>query len=340
MTAHSKRRCVRLKVQPSSISLGYFEEALPPPSFDEVIVEIRASSLNYHDYLVMTGVIPVADGRVPLSDGAGTVIAVGPAVKGLAPGDKVMGVFFPDWTGGEPTPDALANIAGDSVDGFAADYVAMPEQCFTRIPEGLSFKEAATIPCAGVTAWTALTGDGGLQPGSVVVVQGTGGVAIWTLQLAKSMGAKVIALTSSQKKSATLTSLGADLVIDYTSEPEWSSAVMEFTGGRGADLVVEVVGGAGFGQSIAACRMGGRIAAIGFLSDTIAPVAIPDLLLRHIRISGRAVGSREDQENLVKYINEKSINPIVGKSFHMEKLSDAFKEFEIKENVGKISIIN
>lgn len=303
MMAQSKRTCVRLKGQPSSLSLTMCEEELPPPSADDVIVRIRASSLNYHDYLVITGGIPVTDGRIPLSDGAGTVIAVGPAVKDLAVGDDVIGTFFADWTGGQPTPDALADILGDSVDGFAADYVSMPERCFTRMPEGLDFSQAATIPCAGVTAWTALTGDGGLQPGNVVVVQGTGGVAVWTLQLAKAMGARVIALTSSQEKSARLTSLGADLVIDYIAQPAWSSTVMEFTGGIGADLIVEVVGGASLGQSIAACRMGGRVAAIGFLADTIAPVAIPDLLLRHIRISGRAVGSHADQKDLVEYIS-------------------------------------
>ncbi len=339
MIAQLQRRGVQLKGQPSSLSLASFEEGVPPSSFDEVIVEIHASSLNYHDYLVMTGAIPVADGRIPLSDGAGTVIAAGPAVEGFAAGDKVIGTFFSDWTCGQPTPDALAKIAGDSVDGFAADYVTMPERCFTRMPEGLDFAEAATIPCAGVTAWTALTGDGGLQSGSVVVVQGTGGVAIWTLQLAKSMGAKVIALTSSQEKSTRLTSLGADLVIDYTSEPDWSSAVMEFTGGIGADLIVEVVGGVSLGQSIAACRMGGRIAAIGFLADTIAPVAIPDLLLRHIRISGRAVGSHADQKNLVEYINKKSIKPFVGKSFDLNELKKAFEALESKKVFGKIAII-
>ncbi|MFA7585768.1 MAG: NAD(P)-dependent alcohol dehydrogenase [Novosphingobium sp.] len=340
MVARPQRRGVRLKVQPSSISLQSFEEVLPAPLPDEVVVEVRASSLNYHDYLVLTGAIPVADGRIPLSDGAGTVVAAGSAVKEFALGDNVLGIFFPDWVRGKPTPETLVNIAGDSVDGFAASHVVMPERRFTPMPEGLGFMEAATIPCAGVTAWTALTGDGGIEPGDVVVIQGSGGVAIWTLQLAKSMGARVIALTSSREKSATLASLGADLTIDYKSQPDWALPVIEFTGGAGADLIVDVVGGAGFSQSIAACRMGGRIAAIGFLADTIAPVAIPDLLLRHIRISGRAVGSREDQENLVKYISGKSINPVVGKSFYMEKLSDAFKEFERNETVGKISIVN
>lgn len=338
MMEQLQRKGVRLRVDASAISFVPFDEVLPPPSSDEVIAQIRASSLNYHDYLVLTGAIPVADGRIPLSDGAGIVVAVGSSVKDFAPGDNVLGTFFPDWPGGKPTPGALASITGDSVDGFAANYVTMPRRCFTSMPEGLSFAQAATIPCAGVTAWTALTSDGGLHPGDVVVVQGTGGVAIWTLQLAKSMGAKVIALTSSKEKSATLVSLGADLVIDYISEPDWPAAVMEFTAGAGADLIVEVVGGSNFSQSVTACRMGGRIAAIGFLADTIAPIAIPDLLLRHIRISGRAVGSHASQKDLVEYIDKKSIKPFVGKSFDLTELKNAFEALESRKTFGKIAI--
>lgn len=333
---HEKSKCVRLKVGPSSISVQFFEEALPHPSSNEVIVRIHASSLNYHDYLVMTGAIPVADGRIPLSDGAGTVVAVGSGVEGLAPGDRVIGTFFPNWFGGQPTPDAVADIAGDTVDGFAADYVVMSARSFTPLPAGLSFSEAAIIPCAGVTAWTALTRDGGVAAGAVVVVQGTGGVAIWALQLAKSMGARVIALTSSREKCATLQSLGADLIIDYTAEPDWPSAVMEFTDGTGADLIVEVVGGANIAQSIAACRMGGRIAAIGFLADAIAPVFIPGLLLRHIKISGRAVGSHADQKSLIDYIDNNSIHPFVGNVFTLNEIEKAFDELKQKKVCGKI----
>jgi NADPH:quinone reductase-like Zn-dependent oxidoreductase len=340
MTSELTRRVVRLQMPPSPASLQFSEEKLPQLSPDDVLVRVRASSLNYHDYLVLIGAIAVADGRIPLSDGAGTVVATGPNVKRFVPGDSVLGTFFPDWCDGRPVPEALSRITGDSVDGFAADYVVMPERCLTRMPRGLSFSEAATLPCAGVTAWTAITGDGGLNPGSVVLVQGTGGVSIWALQLAKAMGAKVVALTSSNEKSKTLRSLGADLILDYTADKDWVPSVMDFTRGQGVDLVIEVVGGANLARSISACRMGGRIAAIGFLADTSAQLDIPDLLLRHISISGRAVGSHADQNDLVSYVEEKGIKPFIGGEFDIGSISKAFDAFLSSDVFGKIIVMN
>ena len=331
-------RVVRLQGSPPSISLQLAEERLPQLSPEDVLVRVHASSLNYHDYLVFTGAISVADGRIPWSDGAGTVVAAGSDVKDLAPGDNVLGTFFPNWRAGKPVPEALSRITGDSVDGFAADYVAMPEWYFTRMPRGLSFNEAATLPCAGVTAWTALTEDGGLEPGSIVLIQGTGGVSIWALQLAKSMGAKVVALTSSEEKSIALRSLGADLVLDYEADKDWVSSVMEFTEGCGVDLVIEVVGGANLARSISACRMDGRIAAIGFLADISAHLEIPDLLLRHIRISGRAVGSHADQNALVEYIEDKEIIPFIGCVFNLDNIDDIIDIYKNRKSLGKIII--
>lgn len=334
------RRVARLRGLPGAMSLTMATEPVPKLGQDEVLVEIRANSLNYHDHMVLSGMIAVADGRIPLSDGAGTVIAAGPAVQTLVPGDPVIGTFFVDWEDGRPNPDSVGRITGDSFDGFAADYVVMPERCFTRMPAGLSFAEAATISCSGVTVWAAIAAAGGLTADSVVVVQGTGGVALWGLLLAKSFDAKAVALTSSQRKADALRLLGADLTVDYAANPSWADSVREFTNGRGADLIFEVTGGASVGQSIASCRMGGHIAALGFRDELGTVISVPELLLNHITIAGLAVGSHRAQRELVDHIERTGLKPHVGRTFPSEAIAEAFEAFLERDNIGKVVLEN
>src|SRR5438477_2759395 len=246
--------------QPAALEqlrLATAEPRRPGPG--EVLVRVHASSLNYHDYVVVTGGIPTPDGRVPMSDGAGEVVEVGPpAPDGPAPftaGSRVMSTFFPRWPDGGPSKDRTDGVPGDNVDGFASEYVTVPSSWLTQQPQGYEHAQAATLPCAALTAWRALMVDGPLCPGEVVVVQGTGGVSIFALQFAKAAGATVIATSSSDEKLERLKQLGADHVVNYLRQPQWAKAVAEVTGGQGADHVVEIGGPQTLAQSLRACRV-------------------------------------------------------------------------------------
>lgn len=337
MAAAINRRVVRVGGDAALSQLEPHRERLPDPAPDELQVRVRASSLNYHDYMVATGLIAVDADRVPLSDGAGEVVAVGSDVRGVAVGDQVLGTFFPHWAEGRPTPERTVAITGDSVNGFASDHVVMPAAWFTPMPGSLSYEEAATLPCAGVTAWCALQA-GRISEGGTVVIQGSGSVSILALQLASSLGIRTVALTTSKDKRHRFEAIGADYVIDTRKTPDWSNVVRELTDGQGADLVIDVAGGQGFSESIAACRAGGRIATIGFLAGMIAHVNIPDLLLRHIEIGGLAVGSHADQRALVDHINRTEIRPTVDSNFSLDELEAAFLYQQSGRQFGKIVV--
>lgn len=217
--------------------------AAAAPGAGQIQVRIHASSLNYHDLGVVSRPGAAADGRIPMADGAGVVTAVGAGVTEFAVGDAVVSTFFPQWLAGRNVPTDFQLVPGDGVDGFARESITLPATSFTHAPKGWSHAEASTLTTAGLTAWRALVVDGGIQAGDTVLVLGTGGVSIFALQMAKSMGAKVIATTSSAAKAERLQALGADVVINYKDTPEWGDAVLAATGGRGADIVVEVGGG-------------------------------------------------------------------------------------------------
>src|SRR6185503_11843539 len=244
----------------------------PSPKAGEITVRLHASSLNYHDYVVAIGQLKTADNRIPMSDGAGEVTAVGDGVTEFAVGDHVMGMFYPDWLLGDATPDTTRRIPGDTIDGFAREYVTVPAQAFTKTPPGYSHAEAATLPCAALTAWRGLVVAGGVKPGDTVLVQGTGGVSIFALQFAKMAGATVYATSSSNEKLERLRALGADHLVNYKSEPKWGKKIKEMTGGRGVDHVIEVGGPGTLNQSMWASRMGGHIALIGVLTGIAGDV--------------------------------------------------------------------
>ena len=225
------------------------DRADPKPAVGEILVRIHASSLNYHDFVVVMGGIPTDDGRIPMSDGAGEVVAVGEGVTKFKPGDKVVSLFFPNWQAGEIEAAGFASVPGDGADGFGAELVAAPETSFTRMPEGYSYQEAATLPCAALTAWRALMVEAKVKPGDWVLTQGTGGVSIFALQFAKAAGCRVISTSSSDEKLQRVKELGADHVINYKDTPDWGKAAKALTGGRGVDEVVEIGGPGTLAQS-------------------------------------------------------------------------------------------
>ena len=268
-------KLVRLRAPGGLDRLDLVEEDPPQPGPGDVMVRIRACSLNMRDDFAVQGKTPLADGRVPLSDGAGEVIAVGGDVDTIKPGDSVVSVFYPWWLDGDMTPATRRDIPGESFDGLASEYVCMPAHAFTKAPAGYTHAQAAALTCTGVTAWRGLVVCGKVKPGDTVLVLGTGSVSLFALQFAKAAGARVIATSSDEEKLERLSRLGADAVINYNSVPDWGRKARELTDGRGVDHVIEVGGPATLAQSIAACRTGGHIALIGVLTGFAADVSIP-----------------------------------------------------------------
>ncbi|MFM6852717.1 MAG: zinc-dependent alcohol dehydrogenase family protein [Sphingopyxis sp.] len=310
----------------------------PPPGPGEIRVAMRASSLNYHDYAVVTGMIPCAADRIPLSDGAGHVVAVGAGVADYAVGDSVVSTFFPHWLDGTPPISAFTQVPGDGIDGYARQCVTAPAQWFTPVPRGYSPAQAATLTCAGLTAWRALVVDGQIKAGSTVLIQGTGGVSIFALQFAKAMGATVIATSSSDAKLDRLAAMGADHLINYTKTPAWGPAALALTGGRGVDHVVEVGGSGTLDQSMIAARIGGHIAMIGVLAGFAGPVTTAILMSRQLRVQGLTVGSRQHQLDMIAAINATGILPVIDRHFPLDQLADAFRHQESGAHFGKIVI--
>jgi NADPH:quinone reductase-like Zn-dependent oxidoreductase len=310
----------------------------PQPKSNEILIKISASSLNYHDLLVALGLIPSEDGRVPLSDAAGEIVEIGSDVKDWKVGDHVMSLCFPNWQSGAPKYELLSFI-GDHEDGYASEYIAIQETAVTKMPSYMNFAQAATLPCAGLTAWRALVDDGHLKAGETVLVQGTGGVSIFALQLAKSMGAKVIATSSTEEKLKKLKELGADELINYKETPEWGKKVLSLTNNEGVDHVIEVGGGETFGESVRASKLGGHIALIGVLSGPNASeIVLPRIFLKQIRVSGISMANKESQIALIEYLEKTNIKPVISDVFDLADLAKAFQHQIDNKHFGKISI--
>ena len=310
----------------------------PDLQSNEVLMKISASSLNYHDLMVALGLIPTEDKRIPLSDGAGEIIEIGDEVTNWKVSDKVMSVCFPNWIDGPPKFELLSFI-GDNEDGYATEVIAIKESAITKIPENLNFAEAATLPCAGLTAWRALVDEGNLKANETVLVQGTGGVSIFALQLAKCMGAKVIATSSSEEKLSKLKDLGADELINYKENPEWGKEVLKLTNNEGVDHVIEVGGGGTFGESVRAAKLGGHIALIGVLSGpAVSEIILPRIFLKQVRLSGIAMANQQSQLAMIKFIEKNNIKPIISDTFDLADLSKAFQHQIDNKHFGKISI--
>ncbi|ACK51913.1 Alcohol dehydrogenase zinc-binding domain protein [Methylocella silvestris BL2] len=318
------------------VVVGATEAAAPKSG--EITVKLHACSLNYHDYVVVSGVWGPSERRIPMADGAGEVSAVGPDVTEFAVGDHVVSTFFPTWLEDEPIVDSFATVPGDGVDGYAREIVTLPATAFTHAPKGYSHVEAATLTTAGLTAWRALFVDDSLKPGDVVLVQGTGGVSIFALQFAKLAGARVIATSSSDEKLERLKAMGADHVINYKTDSAWGETARRLTGGRGVDHVVEVGGPLTLEQSMTAARVGGHISVIGILTGVAGEIPLLPALVRQLRLQGLIVGSRKHQIEMIRAIDAAGMKPIIDKSFALEEIVAAFRHQESNRHFGKICL--
>jgi NADPH:quinone reductase-like Zn-dependent oxidoreductase len=333
-------KAIRVR-HPASIDTLVFEQVpdAPPPGPGEIKVQIRAASLNFRDALVVKGFFPAEDGRIPLSDAAGEVLEVGEGVREFAPGDAVVSTFHPYWQDGDIDRARLNNSPGGPAEGYACELATRPVSHFTRAPTGLSHLEAATLPCAGVTAWRAVVTDGRVKPGATVLVLGTGGVSLSALQFAKAAGARVVATSSSPDKLARLNELGADHVIDYSRNAKWGEEVLALTGGRGVDHVIEVGGPHTMPQSLVAVRSGGHVAVIGavggFEIDTI-PFAI--VQAKRLRLQGVTVGSRRDQNDMIRAIEQLALRPVIDRTYPLAETAEAFRRLESGAHVGKVCV--
>jgi len=321
-------------------NLGVVECDRPQPGIREVLVKFHAASLNYRDLMFAKGIYnPKAKlPAIPFSDGAGEVAAVGEGVTRWKPGDRVAPSFMQGWIEGEPSAEKRRTAlgAGDR-DGVLREYGAFHEEGLVRIPEHLSFEEAATLPCAGVTAWNALVPVGNLKAGDTVLTLGTGGVSIFALQFAKMHGARVIVTSSSDEKLARARALGADETINYQTTPDWDKEVLRLTDGIGADQVIELGGAGTVAKSVNAVRVGGTVAMIGVLTAGHAfnPAS---LLMKSVRLQGVFVGSRRMFEDMNRAIAVNSLKPVIERTFPFEDARAALNYMESARHFGKIVI--
>lgn len=308
------------------------------PKAGEIRVRVHASSLNFHDFAVANGSIPTADGRVLMSDGAGEVVEVGAGVREFAVGDHVVSTFFPNWEDGPITAAKRDGTPGDRGEGMAAEYVTAPVNAFTRAPAGYSHAQAATLPCAALTAWRALMIEARIKPGDTVLTMGTGGVSVFALQFARAAGARVIATSSSDAKIERLRALGADATVNYAQDPDWGKTVRKLTDGRGVDAVVEIGGPDTLGQSIAACRMGGHISLIGVLTGVAGKVPTAAFFYSNLTMAGITVGSRAAQQDMIRAIETTGIEPVMDRAFALDELAEAFRHQASGQHFGKIGV--
>lgn len=328
--------------KPGLVALTLTERPEPTPGPRQVLLKMRAASLNYRDLLVVKGSYgssakpptPI----IPLSDGVGEVVALGAGVSRVKIGDRVAGAFMPGWVAGEFTKQkADSALGGGSVDGVLAEYVVLHEEAVVSAPSHLTDAEAATLPCAAVTAWHSLFVGGDLKPGETVLLLGTGGVSLFALQFAKNAGARVILTSSSDEKLKRARELGADETVNYQTTSDWDTRVLELTGGRGVDYVVEVGGAATLNKSLEAVRWGGQISLVGVLTGFAAEVNT-GTILRNIRVQGVYVGSREMFEGMNQAIVQSSLRPVVDRVFPFAQAREAFDYLESGRHFGKVAI--
>jgi NADPH:quinone reductase-like Zn-dependent oxidoreductase len=317
-------------------NLKLVERDWPKPGPGQVVVRLAAASINYRDLATVTMMAPPRP-LIPLSDGAGLVEAVGEGVTRVKVGDLVMPGFFPNWMAGRPTPQRLAALGG-ALDGVACEAIALTAEGVTKAPAGWDAVEAATLPCAAVTAWRGLMVEGKLTAGETVLVQGTGGVSIFALQFAKLAGARVIITSSSDEKLERAKAMGADATINYRQTPDWAAAAREITGGRGVDHVVEVGGADTFQQSIRACALGGCIAVIGVLSGFVKDLNVAAIFGGNLHINGITVGSRENVEQMINAIEVAKLKPVIDRRFPLEQLPEALALMQSGGHFGKVVI--
>ena len=321
----------------TGLSLSEAPAAEPGPG--RVVVRVRAASLNYRDLIIARDPKRGTAGQVPLSDGAGEVTAIGPGVTRIAVGDRVAGCFFQDWVAGPFRMESHRQDLGGTIDGVLAESADLSAEGVARIPDSLSFEEAACLPCAGVTAWSALVSRGQLHPGETVLVLGTGGVSVFALQFAAAAGCRVIVTSKSDAKLARAKQLGAADAINYVTTPDWDKEVLRLTGGRGADHVVETGGGGTLGRSVQCVAPGGHVALLGVLTGFGPPTdSIFPLVVRNATLSGIYVGSRADFEAMNRHLKVGGIRPVIDRAFAFDQAPAAFEYLERGEHFGKVVV--
>ncbi len=315
---------------------------LPTPTCGDgmVLIRVHAASLNYRDLLMVRGHYDprLKMPRIPLSDGAGEVVAVGAGVTRFKSGDRVIGLFLQNWQDGGPSREKSRGALGGDIDGVLADYIVLPEHGVVHFPAHLSYEEAATLPCAALTAWNALFHVASTKPGDTVVIQGTGGVSIFALQFAKLAGARVLGTSSSDEKLERARTLGLDEGLNYKSNPEWSSWVKKQTSGEGADVIVEVGGAGTLKESMKAVCVGGTIAQIGVLTSSNESFEVTSVLMRQLRLIGVYVGSGAMMQAMARAMELSKMKPIVGKVFPMLETIEAYRYLEQGRHFGKVII--
>jgi NADPH:quinone reductase-like Zn-dependent oxidoreductase len=333
-------KCYEIQGPNGVDGLALVDKPVPKPGAGEVLVRLKAATLNYRDLLTIKGgygsrqKFPL----VPVSDGAGVIETIGADVRGFATGDRVIGSFFQSWIGGEPSEAKMSAALGGSVDGVLTEYQVFPARALVKTPEHLSDIEAAALPCAGLTAWSAVVKLGSVKPGQIVLVQGTGGVSLFALQFAKMCGARVIATSSNDAKIDRLKQLGADLTLNYRSTPDWGKKAREWSR-HGVDLVVEVGGVGTLNESIRATRIGGTIAFIGVLAGSPASeLRLPLMVMQQQRLQGVTVGSVEDLQAMVDGITVNRMKPVIDKTFAFDQAREAFAHMASGAHFGKVAI--
>lgn len=311
------------------------------PGPGQVLLRNLATAVNFHDILNIMGVLPnLACPRVPFSDNCGEILAIGEGVSGWTVGDRVLAAFFPNWESGPPKPERCAVCYGDQIDGFLQTHTVAEAKSLVRAPRDLTPTEAATLPCAGVTAWRSLVEEAAIEPGQTVLVQGTGGVSLFALQIARMRGAKIILTSSSEEKLALGRSLGADQCINYRETPDWDLEVLSMTGGRGADVIVEIGGADTFERSLNAVAMNGHISVIGVRSGfgMKSQFSAETVLIKNVAIRGITVGSVQTLRNLSAAFSGGGVRPVIGETFPLAAAEQAMDLMKGQTHCGKIGI--
>lgn len=322
--------------------LNLADRPVPVPQAGQVLLRMHAASLNARDLIVplrgygrATGELPL----IPVSDGVGTVVGVGEGVTRVKEGDRVCPTYFQGWMSGEPSAESFATALGGPLDGVMTEFMCLSENGVVRIPDYLTHEEAATLPCAALTAWSAIAIHAATQPGDRVLIQGTGGVALFALAFAKLHGAHVTVISSSDAKLEQVQALGADATINYRDTPEWSRATREITADRGGfDTIIELGGETTLAQSIRSIRVGGTIALIGVLSGLSPTLPLGAIVTRQVRLQGVTVGHRDGFEAMLAAMTKHQVRPVIGRTFAFEEFKAALDETAKPSGLGKTVI--
>ena len=321
-------------------SLAAAEVPMPRPEPGQVLVRVRAVSLNYKDLFIAKGITPRKGSGplVPLSDAAGDVVKVGSEVDRVAVGDRVVGLVAPKWIGGGLTPEITKSVLGTTINGVLAEYIVLSAEAVLRFPSHLNWEQAVTLPCAAATAWNALVGQAAIKAGDTVLIQGSGGVSVFALQFAKVSGARILATSSSNAKLARLCQLGASVGINYRTHPDWDEHVLRETDSLGVDHVVEVGGAGTLEKSLRAVRMGGTISLVGTLAGLDGAINPFPVLSKAVRLQGISVGPRDVFERMNRAISQHGLRPVIDRTFQFDEAREALHYLESGKHLGKIVI--